>query len=463
MGDPLPVTSRVASWKWGVVWLLFLATVINYMDRQTIGVLSGPIKTAFTSDQSSLALGGLFEETPRADTGKRHLSEGGYGWIEFAFGFTFATFQFVAGSLVDRSSLRWCYAGALVLWSAAGFLTGLATTVEILILCRIVLAVGEAFNWPCAVSSVQRLLPREQRSLANGIFHSGASIGAIVTPLLVLSMVGRSGAGWQTVFFVVGGGGAVWAVLWLAYLRGERAAIIDHPAGGEANVAPADTFRELLCRPQLWIAIAVGVCVNICWHFCRVWLPRYLDVDLHFSFKGTDTVMATVPLPWGEWKLSPADVGLLIQSGFYVAADLGSLTAGYVTRRIIHAGVPVERARKVVQLGTAALCLFTVPAMYAANPWVTIPLLYVVAAGSMGGFANYFALTQEVSPRRTAQVLGLTGAAAWYTVASLNPIVGGIADNIKTFVPLFMAVGVVPLVGACVGLLWRKQTAAARS
>lgn len=457
MGDP--AASRIPSWKWGVVWLMFLATVVNYMDRQTVGVLSGPIKAAFTSEQSAPALDGLFEATPRADTGKRHLSESGYGWIEFAFGFTFATFQIVAGYFIDRWSLRWLYAGALVVWSAAGFATGLATTVEALILCRIVLAVGEAFNWPCAVAGVQRLMPQEQRSLANGVFHSGASIGAIVTPLLVLTMVGRSGAGWQKVFFVVGAGGAVWAVLWLAYLRGERAVAIDNPAGGESQVgdAPEESFFRLFARRPIWIAIFVGVCVNVCWHFCRVWLPRYLDRDLGYSFKDASAIMATVPLPWGAWELSPADVGLLIQSAFYVAADAGSLSAGYVTRRIVHAGVSVERARKLVMVGTALLCLLTIPAMLAANPWVTVPLLFVVAAGSMGGFANYFALTQEVSPRRTAQVLGLTGAASWYTVAALNPVVGGIADETNTFVPLFMAVGCVPLAGALVGLLWRKS------
>jgi ACS family hexuronate transporter-like MFS transporter len=450
MGDRVPAdVGRVAPWKWGVIWLLFLATVINYMDRQTMGVMSGEIRAAFTSENSVAGLTWMFETEPQAD-GKHHLSEGGYGDIEFAFGITFAISQFVAGYLVDRGSLRWFYAAALLLWSAAGFSTGLATTVEALLICRIVLAIGEGFNWPCAVTAVQRLMPREQRSLANGFFHSGASIGAIVTPLLALAMV-KDGVGWQKVFLVVGAGGAVWVLLWLAVLRGERAIVIDRKVDDAGRSTPVDgpeeSFWRIFTRRYIWITIGVGIAVNICWHFCRVWVPRYLERDLGLGFK------------LGADGTGGREVGLLIQSGFYIAADIGSLLAGYLTRRIIHAGWPVERARKAVQLATAALCLLAIPAVVIGklgHVWLAAALLYVVAAGAMGGFANYFALTQEVSPRNTAQVLGFTGAAAWFAVSAVHPIAGRIADRIGTFVPIFQVIACVPLVGACIGLLWPR-------
>lgn len=465
MGDPVPAeAARVAPWKWGVIWLLFLATVINYMDRQTYTALSGPIKAAFTSEQSVAGLDWMFEKEPKAD-GKHHLSEGGYGDIEFAFGITFAISQFVAGYLVDRGSLRWFYAGALLLWSAAGFFTGLATTIEALIICRVVLAMGEGFNWPCAVTAVQRLMPREQRSMANGFFHSGASIGAILTPILVLVMV-KDGVGWQNVFLVVGAGGALWVLLWLAVLRGERGATIDRKVDDDGRSGPVDgpqeSFWAVFTHRYIWIAIGVGLAVNICWHFCRVWVPRYLERDLGLGFKlgGEGTGNTTIWLPWGEWVVTPATAGLLIQSGFYVAADVGSLLAGYVTRRIIRAGWPVEQARKAVQFGVALLCLLAIPAVAVGklgHVWLAAGLLFIVAAGAMGGFANYFALTQEVSPRNTAQVLGFTGAAAWFAVSAVHPIAGRIADRIGTFVPIFQVIACVPLVGACIGLLWPRS------
>src|SRR5262249_28395588 len=221
-----------------------------------------------------------------------------------------------------------------------------------------------------------------------------------------------------------------------------------------------ESFWRIFTKRYIWITIAVGLAVNICWHFCRVWVPRYLETDLGLGFRSGESSNRTVSLPWGDWGLTPRVVSLLIQSAFFVAADIGSLLAGYVTRRIIRAGWPVERARKAVQLGTAALCLLAIPAVALGKLgylWIAVALLLVVGAGAMGGFANYFSLTQEVSPRRTAQVLGFTGATAWIAVASLHPIAGRIADRIGTFVPIFQVIACVPLVGACVGLLWPRH------
>ena len=140
--------------------------------------------------------------------------ERGYGEVESAFQYAFALSQILAGFLVDRFNVRWFYLGALLVWSAAGLMTGVVNTIEALILCRIVLGAAEAFNWPCAVSVVRRVIPLEARSLANGIFHSGASIGAAVTPILAWAMIGPSGENWQKLFVVVGAtGGAVGSAL----------------------------------------------------------------------------------------------------------------------------------------------------------------------------------------------------------------------------------------------------------
>src|SRR5262249_50673276 len=139
----------------------------------------------------------------------------GYGWLEFWFGIAYGLSQVPAGFLADRLHLRWLYAGALLLWSVAGFATGLADSVVMLMACRVALGMGEAFNWPCAVGVVRRLMPLESRGLANGIFNSGASLGAVLTPLLVLALVGSDGERWQLVFQLIGAAGLAWAVLWL--------------------------------------------------------------------------------------------------------------------------------------------------------------------------------------------------------------------------------------------------------
>src|SRR5580765_918957 len=205
------LSAQIASWRWGIVWLTFLATTLNYMDRQTLQSTATYIKADF----------GLDEE--------------GYGWISFWFSLSYGLFQFPAGFLADRWNLRRLYVAALLVWSAAGFMIGMSDTVLMMSACRFVLGLGEAFNWPCAATIVRRIIPQESRGLANGIFHSGASMGAILTPLLVLVLVVNGGFGWRLVFQLVGALGLAWAVLWYWALTGARGVAVNYPPKEESG------------------------------------------------------------------------------------------------------------------------------------------------------------------------------------------------------------------------------------
>jgi ACS family hexuronate transporter-like MFS transporter len=408
----------IASWRWGVIWLMFLATLINYMDRQTLMSTAKHIKDEFG------------------------LTEQGYGWVEFWFGISYGLLQFPAGYLADRLNLRWLYVCALLLWSAAGFFTGLAGTVVTLALCRIVLGVGEAFNWPCALGIVRRLIPQHSRSFANGIFHSGASAGAVLTPLLALAIVGPDGENWRLLFIIVGAMGLVWAVLWLWFMRGERAAEISQPsalwaadAPGEEPSPVAQTFAQVLRLRTFWIGLAISLTINFCWHFYRTWLPRYLDVDLKLT---SDQI---------QWVLA----------GFFVAADVGALGGGYLARRLTYHGFSVERSRKLVLLGSALLCLLSTPAALFNEAWITLPLIFLVSVGAMAGFPILFALGQDISPAHTSLCVGICGSLAWIVIAVLHPPIGHLVDQIGTFAPALIAVGCIPLVGAAIGFLWPER------
>jgi ACS family hexuronate transporter-like MFS transporter len=235
----------------------------------------------------------------------------------------------------------------------------------------------------------------------------------------------------------VGGVGALWVVWWLWCLRGERAAAVDRPAASDepgGDDEPALPFSHVFWLQTFWIALMVSFSVNIFWHFYRVWLPRLLERDM---------------------DLSPSGGVQYVLAGYYIAADLGSMGAGYLVRTLTYRGWSVERARKAVMLGTALLCLLSaVTAAAAGNPWVALPLIFVVAAGSLGGFPIMFALTQEISRRHTALCVGLIGALVWFIIAGMKPLEGWLADRMGTFRPMLIAVGFVPLVGALVGLLW---------
>jgi ACS family hexuronate transporter-like MFS transporter len=304
------------------------------------------------------------------------------------------------------------------------------------------LGIGEAFNWPCAVACVRRVIPRESRGLANGIFHSGASIGAVATPFLVLALVdGKTGEGWRTLFVVVGAVGAVWAALWMATTRGERATAIDavEPSGEVADARPVTAAFGMRA---FWVCLTTGVCVNLCWHFYNQWFPRYLTEDLQVS----------------------ARTELYILAGFYVAADLGSLVSGWTSRRLVRAGRTVERSRQLVMTGLAVVVLAaSVPAaLLPADDRFEVKVMtfFVVAAGAMGGFAVFFSLAQDVIPRHTATILGVCGCTSWLVISGVTKAIGvfGLAGPGK-YATLFVVIGCVPLLAAVAGWLWPRTEA----
>ncbi len=408
-------SSRVSvpTWKWAVVVMMLLATVINYMDRAALGNLSSFIKHDF----------GLKEE--------------GYGTLEEWFGYSYAVFLVIAGFLADRWSLRWLYAGALLVWSLAGFATGFVETISQLLLCRIVLGAGEAFNWPVAVGTVRRIMPRDSQSFANGVFNSGMTIGAVLTPILVLLMVHKeTGEGWRSLFKIVGGLGTLWVVFWLLGTRGERAE--EMTPTRVATAAPVPFFSVFRLR-TFWITMAVGIAVNLAWHLYRVWLPRHLVVDLKFT----------------DYQLQ------YLLMGYYLAADLGSILFGWITKKVISSGKPVERARKMVVVIAALVCLMALPALVQPGRWVMVPLYCIVGAGIMGVFCMFYSFVQDIVPAHTSKCLGLIGATVWFIVSRLHPIIGRFADThspaIGKFVPMLLMAGALPLLAALFALTWPEK------
>jgi len=415
MADPTATTgfkTPVSAWKWGVVVMMLFATVINYMDRAALGNLSSYIKKDF------------------------RLNEEGYGNLEEWFGYSYAVFLIVAGFLADRWSLRWLYAGALLVWSVAGLSTGFVDTLLQLQVCRVILGAGEAFNWPVAVGTVRRIMPRESQSFANGVFNSGMTIGAVLTPVLVLSMVNKdTGEGWRNLFKIVGGLGSLWVVFWLLSTRGERAAEMT-PIRTEAAQIP---FSSVFRLRTFWITMAVGFAVNMAWHLYRVWLPRHLERDLKFSVH---------------------EIQYLLMA-YYLVADLGSVTFGWVTKRVISAGKPVERARKIIVFAAALVCLMALPALASPGRWVMVPLYCIVGAGIMGVFAMFYSFVQDIVPAHTSKCLGLIGATVWFVVSRLHPLIGRFADTYDTrigkFAPMLLAAGALPLLAAVFALTWPEK------
>jgi ACS family hexuronate transporter-like MFS transporter len=405
--------TSIPSWKWGVVIMMLLATVINYMDRAALGNLAVFIKKDFK------------------------LNNEGYGTLEELFGYSYAVFLIVSGFLADRLSLRWLYAGALLVWSFAGFATGFAGTMQQMLICRVILGAGEAFNWPVAVGTVRRIMPRESQSFANGVFNSGMTIGAVLTPGLVLIMVDQvTGEGWRNLFKIVGALGSLWVIFWLLGTRGERAEEMTPTAVKPAAPVP---FLSVFGLRTFWITMAVGIAVNLAWHLYRVWLPLHLVDDLKFTVRQQQFLLMS----------------------FYLAADLGSILFGFIARKAVTAQRPVERARKLVVMVAALVCLAALPALFKPARWIVFPLYCTVGAGIMGVFAMFYSFVQDIVPGHTSKCLGLIGATVWFIVSRLHPLIGRFADTHDTpigkLAPILLAAGAVPLLAALFALTWPEK------
>ena len=403
----------VPAWKWGVVVMMLLATVINYMDRAALQSLSTFIKKDF------------------------HLNNEGYGSIEEWFGYSYAVFLIVSGFLADRWSLRWLYAAALIVWSFAGFATGFVGTLLQLQICRTILGAGEAFNWPVAVGTVRRIMPRENQSFANGVFNSGMTIGAVLMPALVLFVVNKeTGEGWRSLFKIVGAAGSLWVVFWLWTTRGERA---EEMTPTRVAAAPPVPFVSVFKLRTFWITMAVGVAVNMAWHLYRVWLPLHLVEDLKFTVNDQQYLLMA----------------------YYLVADLGSVVFGYFAKKVITPDRPIERARKLVVIIASLVCLAALPALVTPGRWVMVPLYCVVGAGIMGVFCMFYSFVQDIVPAHTSKCLGLIGATVWFIVSRLHPLIGRFADThspaIGKFVPMLLMAGALPLLAALFALTWPEK------
>src|ERR1043165_2432777 len=272
MGKPretiFMTTERSTTWRYGVCGLLLLATMLNYMDRQKLSQLATTI------------------------CGEYQLNNEQYGTLEAGFGYAFALGALFFGFLVDRLGPRWLYPAVLIGWSCAGLATAHALTIGEwflpdgavteqayagFLVCRIVLGFFEAGHWPCALVTTQTILARSDRSFGNSILQSGAAIGAILTPIIVLVMLTEQPGGWRPPFVVIGTIGMLWIVPWLAMIR---SADLDRRLTAQEMIALPET-SPMLSRIDFWrmyaVLVVIVLAINMNWQYFRVWLPKYLE------------------------------------------------------------------------------------------------------------------------------------------------------------------------------------------
>jgi ACS family hexuronate transporter-like MFS transporter len=461
-------TAAVAG-AWGVCWLMFAATTLTYLDRQAIALLDKPIKDEF----------GI---TANAD----------FGWVISAFYLVYALFQVPAGYLVDRWDLRRTYAMAVAWWSLAAAATAMVPSLGFLIACRALLGVGESFNWPVALRVTARILPPSDRSLGNGIFNSGAAIGAVITPAVVTFLAVEYG--WRSSFAVIGSAGFIWVVAWLFLVRGEFRRLLAHPvrkeaepdlleagpprAGldGPASAAFAGTLIVAAVVAMAGIRygrgpiIQVGIAIAIIGPLvvARV-IPRELlkgaswasalgDVVRNRRFWILVVVSVTINICWHflvNWiptylkqeRGMEFKVGNYLSTIPFLAADAGNLLGGWWSRRLAGGGRAAVRSRLLVMIGATPMIMVGLGIGRAVNIPTALLFLSLIAAGTAAFMANYFAFTQEVTARHTGLVVGYLGAMGNLAAAGFHPFAGAVKDVTGSYSPVFAIIGLAPLIG----------------
>jgi ACS family hexuronate transporter-like MFS transporter len=411
-------TGSVGNYRWRICALLFFATTINYLDRQVLSLLKPALEDNFgwTNQQ--------------------------YANITSVFQFTYAISLLLAGRFIDRFGTKSGFAWAIIIWSIGamvhalaipmgelfmpvlGILGVLAVPVSVMgfMIARFVLAVGEAGNFPAAIKATAEYFPQKERSLATGIFNSGANIGAILAPLSVPWIA--EVWGWQMAFIIIGAIGFLWLIFWQRMYAHpslqktisveERIYILGTTSESEnLNKQSGVPWLTLLKYRATW-AFALGkFFTDGVWWFYLFWLPAYLKDQ--YGLTGIEIMLPLTIL--------------------YSITMFGSIGGGYLPNLLYSAKRSIYQSRLRAMGGIALLPLVVLLAQPfgSLSVWVPVLLIGIGAAAHQAWSANLFTTVSDMFPQKAvASVVGIGGMAGGIGSVVITQAGGHFFDHYKS-------------------------------
>lgn len=376
--------------------MLFFATSINYVDRQVLGLLAPTL-------QHSIG-----------------WTEAQYGYIVGAFQFAYAIGLVAAGRMVDRIGCRIGFALIMGFWSLASMGHALAASALGFGIARFFLGLGEAGSFPAAIKATAEWFPQRERSMATGIFNSGANIGAILAPALIPWITLRFG--WRTAFLATGILGGIWIVWWLSKYRDpkdhtrvsptELLQIQENSVEPEAQIP----WQKLLAYKQTWAYAVAKFLTDPIWFFYLYWLPKFFDERYHLG-------LGHIGLP------------LIIVYNF---SAVGSIGGGGLSTALNKAGMPMAKARLSTMFVCACLVLPILLSSKVSSIWSAVAILSLATAAHQGWSANLFTTPSDMFPRSSVgAVVGIGGMAGSAGAVLFSLITGWVLQSYHSYTVLF--------------------------
>jgi ACS family hexuronate transporter-like MFS transporter len=365
-------------YRWTVCALLFLATTINYMDRQILSLVK-----------------------PILD-GELGWSNQEFGAVNAAFQASYAVGLLAFGAFIDRAGTKIGYAVSIAAWSLAAMSHALVGSVGGFFAARAALGVGEGGNFPSAIKVVALWFPPRERAYATALFNAGANVGAIVAPAVVPWLALRFG--WRAAFVAAGIAGLAWLLLWWPrYDVPERAARLGarerdliRGGGSGARDAPEHAgdgtvmgWRDILRHRQAWAFVVAKLLTDPVWWFFLIWLPDYFKKTRGLSIKDSWIYLVTI----------------------YAIVTALSVAGGWLSGALTARGATVTRARKTA-MRICACTVLPILLVSRVGSWAAVILIGVAGASHQAWSANLFTSASDMFPRRAvARVVGLGSTA----------------------------------------------------
>jgi len=414
----------IANLRWYIGGILFLSTVINYIDRQTLSVLAPHIKADFQWNNATFAL------------------------LIIGFRVTYSIGQTASGNYLDRVGIRRGLSLTVAFYSVVAMMTSLATGFKSLLAFRVLLGAGESANWPAATKAVAEWFPRKESGWAVALFDSGSAIGGAIAPWMVYEIYRQTGD-WRPAFAVTGLLGFLWLPVFRWLYRkpeehprlsaSERDYILRERASGVETASSSSRlpYRMLLGLRQTWGIIIAKACTDPVWFFITDWFAIYL---VSRGYKVEDSLVAFwVP---------------------FLAADIGNFAGGGLSSWLIGRGWSTGRSRRLVAL-VSGLGMSTLALAVYFQSFAAMVACFAFATLAYASFSTIvLALPADLYRTGTvASVSGMSGTGAGVGTILATYITGVVADRFS-FEPILIAASLVPLVATAAVLFLVRNTQA---